>query len=143
MIRPASVVDLARFGPAATSQPPTLAGARAYCRQLAREHYENFSVSHFLLPRELRQHFCNLYAYCRWADDLADEIAEDEESLRMLDWWESQVNQLYEGTDFSRTPSASEGAAAPALARGGSGLINPLVKALAETVHEFTLPPGQ
>ncbi len=54
---------LARYGPQVRDVSPcSLEQAEAYCRQLTRGHYENFSVSHFLVPRELRQHFCNLYA---------------------------------------------------------------------------------
>jgi squalene synthase HpnC len=119
-MKPYLRADLAKFGSeAAGAAHLSLPQAREYCRQLARRHYENFIVGHFLLPRELRQHFCNLYAYCRWADDLADEIAGDEESLRLLDWWEAQVNQLYEV---------------------GSVPLHPVFIALADTVREFALP---
>ncbi|MEX2173886.1 MAG: squalene/phytoene synthase family protein, partial [Pirellulaceae bacterium] len=65
--------ELASFGPAATYPRPTLDEARIYCRRLARSHYENFTVASRLFPRHLQQHLCNVYAYCRWADDLADE----------------------------------------------------------------------
>ena len=50
--------------------------AQAYTRKLAHSHYENFSVVSFLLPRHLRQDFCNVYAFCRIADDLGDEVPE-------------------------------------------------------------------
>ena len=53
---------------------PSLAEAQEYCRRLARSHYENFSVATFFLPRRLRQHFFNVYAYCRISDDLGDEV---------------------------------------------------------------------
>ena len=49
---------------------------RAYTRWLATNHYENFHVVSFLLPKRLHQDFYNVYAYCRWADDLADEIGD-------------------------------------------------------------------
>ena len=45
--------------------------AERYTHWLATHHYENFNVVSWLLPRRLHQHFYNLYAYCRWADDLA------------------------------------------------------------------------
>src|SRR5262245_16355826 len=89
--------ELAAYGPAATAGRPTLAEAEAYCRRLARTHYENFTVASWLLPAELRQHFCHVYAYCRWADDLADETTSPAESLRLLDWWESQLEECYRG----------------------------------------------
>src|SRR6476659_9630782 len=49
---------------------PSLEEARAYCERLAKSHYENFSVATWFLPSRLRQHFYNVYAYCRISDDL-------------------------------------------------------------------------
>ena len=57
------------------STPPTLDEAREYCARLARTHYENFSVASWFLPRRLRQHFFNVYAYCRISDDWATKSA--------------------------------------------------------------------
>ena len=71
--------------------------AQAYTRWLATHHYENFNVASWLLPKELHQHFYNLYAYCRWADDLGDEIPERERALELLDWWEQELDACYEG----------------------------------------------
>ena len=48
----------------------------AYTRWLATHHYENFHVVSFLLPKRLHQDFYNVYAFCRWADDLGDEIGD-------------------------------------------------------------------
>ena len=56
----------------------------AYTRALAISHYENFHVVSFLLPKRLHQDFYNVYSFCRWADDLGDEIGDTEESLRLL-----------------------------------------------------------
>ena len=53
---------------------PTLEQAKAWCAELTKTHYENFHVASLLLPRALRSHFHAVYAYCRWSDDLADEI---------------------------------------------------------------------
>jgi squalene synthase HpnC len=74
-----------------------LAEAQAYCRRLATSHYENFTVASLLLPRKLRPHFHAVYAYCRWADDLADETAGGDESLHLLDWWEGSLAACYRG----------------------------------------------
>src|SRR6267142_2553910 len=71
--------------------------AQAYTRWLATHHYENFNVASWLLPKGLHQHFYNLYAYCRWADDLGDEIPVRERALELLDWWEQELNAGYEG----------------------------------------------
>ena len=52
--------ELDRWGPQAAAGPRvTLAQAQAYCRNLARTHYENFPVASWLLPRRLHQHFYN------------------------------------------------------------------------------------
>src|SRR5882762_946029 len=71
--------------------------AQAYTRWLATHHYENFNVASWLLPKELHQHFYNLYAYCRWADDLGDEIPDARRALELLNWWQEQLNACYEG----------------------------------------------
>jgi len=71
--------------------------AQAYTRWLSTHHYENFNVASWLLPKELHQHFYNLYAYCRWADDLGDEIPGRERALELLDWWEQELDACYEG----------------------------------------------
>ncbi|MCR9244218.1 MAG: squalene synthase HpnC [bacterium] len=41
--------------------------------ELAGQHYENFPVGSWLLPRRARRHLHRIYAFARTADDLADE----------------------------------------------------------------------
>lgn len=94
-----------------------LAAARVYCRQLAISHYENFTVASWLLPRHLRQHFANVYAYCRTADDLADEQESPAQALVLLDDWEAQLDAVFVGE-----------------AR------HPVFIALRDTIREFNLP---
>ena len=98
-------------------QRPTLEEAQEYCRKLARSHYENFSVATMFLPRHLRQHFFNVYAYCRISDDLGDEVGDPEASLALLDEWETELDRCYDG-----------------------GARHPAFVALAETVREFDIP---
>jgi squalene synthase HpnC len=71
--------------------------ALTYTRWLATHHYENFHVVSFLLPKRLHQDFYNVYSFCRWADDLGDEIGDREESLRLLSWWRDQLQAMYRG----------------------------------------------
>jgi squalene synthase HpnC/squalene synthase HpnD len=71
--------------------------AQQYTRWLATHHYENFNVVSWLLPKALHQHFYNVYAYCRWADDLGDEIPDTNRALELLDWWEQELNACYDG----------------------------------------------
>ena len=75
----------------------SLKEAQKYTRWLAIHHYENFNVASWLLPAHLHQHFYNLYAYCRWADDLGDEISEPRRALQLLNWWEHELNACYDG----------------------------------------------
>jgi squalene synthase HpnC len=70
--------------------------AERYTRWLATHHYENFNVVSWLLPKELHQHFYNVYAYCRWADDLGDEIPDTNRALELLDWWEGELDACYD-----------------------------------------------
>lgn len=95
----ATVIDeLARWGPESSSRLATSrVEAEAYCLRLARTHYENFPVVSWLLPRSLRQHFANVYAYCRWADDLGDETGDPVRSLELLSWWRDQLHACYAG----------------------------------------------
>lgn len=91
--------------------------AEAYCRQLATSHYENFPLIARLLPRELRQPFFNVYAYCRWSDDLGDELGDRDLSSRMLAWWRSELVRCWAGEEMS----------------------HPVFAALQRTVSEFAL----
>ena len=91
--------------------------AYGYCERLARDHYENFSVATWFLPKRLRQHFYNVYAYCRISDDLADETGDTAISMQLLDEWECELNACYNGTPR-----------------------HPVFVALAGTVREFNIP---
>src|SRR5271165_6320174 len=106
--------------PAAYAIPesaPSIEEARDYCRQLARSHYENFSVATWFLPEKLRQDFLNVYAYCRISDDLGDEVGDPAVSLALLDEWQAQLDACYAGTPR-----------------------HPVFVALAETVRRFQIP---
>jgi squalene synthase HpnC len=110
--------DLLRYGPDwAAAEAPSLGVSRRYCRRLAQRHYENFTAATRLLPRRLRQDFCNVYAYCRWADDLADETGDPARSLDLLDWWERELRHCYDGR-----------------------AAHPVFVALSDTIHRFDIP---
>jgi squalene synthase HpnC len=79
------------------NQRPTIDEARAYCRRLATTHYENFHVASWFLPARLRPHFHSIYAYCRIADDLGDEVGNREQSLALLDLWGRELDACYQG----------------------------------------------
>ncbi len=81
----------------ALSATYTEAEAEQYTRWLATHHYENFHVVSFLLPKRLHQDFYNVYSFCRWADDLGDEMGDTAESLRLLGWWRGELEAMYRG----------------------------------------------
>jgi squalene synthase HpnC len=102
-LQPALLPHLMRFATPSDwdgrvpSTPTPLDEARQYCQWLATSHYENFPVATRLLPPRLRPHFHALYAYCRWADDLGDEVHDSVSALRLLDCWEQELEACYAG----------------------------------------------
>ena len=98
-------------------KPPSLAEAQKYCVRLATSHYENFPVVTWFLPKHLHQPFYNVYAYCRISDDLGDEIGDKQQSLLLLDQWEAELAQCYDGEPR-----------------------HPVFVALRQTVREFEIP---
>ena len=98
----------AAVAPGAGPFPPTVewafkpmddaAAAQAYTWRLAHEHYENFTVVSWLVPRRLRQDFCNIYAFCRTADDLGDEVGNRELALQYLAEFRRQTLECFAGS---------------------------------------------
>jgi len=84
---------------------------------MATNHYENFSVATWFLPKRLRQHFYNVYAYCRISDDLGDEVGDPRASLQLLDAWQQELEACYAGSPK-----------------------HPVFVALSETVQAFEIP---
>ncbi len=76
--------------------PPSLGESEALCADLASSHYENFTVASRLVPRRMRRHVCNLYAFCRTADDIGDEAPGNRNAL--LDRLEQELDYAYNGT---------------------------------------------
>jgi squalene synthase HpnC len=87
-------LEIARNVPASGC---SVAEAERYTRWLATHHYENFNVVSWLLPKRLHQHFYNLYSYCRWADDLGDEVSDPAQALALLGEWEHELRECYAG----------------------------------------------
>ena len=79
----------------ASAKPPSLAESYAYCADLARSHYENFTVISRFTPRQHRPALEAVYAFCRHTDDLGDEAEGDR--LALLDEWEAELDRAYAG----------------------------------------------
>ena len=99
------------------TEAPSVAESELYCATLAKSHYENFPVVSWLLPKRLHQHFYNVYAFCRWADDLADEVGDPARSLELLAWWRAELNDCYVGR-----------------------VRHPVFVSLQKTIQEFSIP---
>ena len=113
---PTPELEIARNLPRANCAPSE---AERYTRWLATHHYENFNVVSWLLPRDLHQHFYNVYAYCRWSDDLGDEVADPARALQLLDAWEDELRLIY---------------------KDGTGPAHPVLIALRETIRAKDIP---
>lgn len=78
-----------------------LASARAATAKIAKSHYENFLVASVLLPRRLRQPFFDVYAFCRTADDLADESPTPLVATERLADFQRQLDAAFAGSPDS------------------------------------------
>jgi squalene synthase HpnC len=108
--------ELRRFGPGASDRLER-EESQAYCARLTATHYENFSVVTWLTPRAHRPAFQSIYAFCRWSDDLADEVGDPRRSLELLSWWRGELRAMYQGQP-----------------------LHPVMIALAETVARYRIP---
>jgi phytoene synthase len=70
--------------------------AYAECRRLARRHYENFPVASHLVPRDKRDALAVIYAFARYADDVADEPGV-EGRLEKIAAWRRMLCECYSG----------------------------------------------
>lgn len=93
--------------------PVPLESAYEFCANLAKSHYENFTIASWLMPAEMRKHMHAIYAYSRIADDFADE----DHDLAKLDDWERELDLAYAGTPH-----------------------HPVFVALTDTIRRFDIP---
>ncbi|MEE2681568.1 MAG: squalene/phytoene synthase family protein, partial [Planctomycetota bacterium] len=92
-----SVIDLlATWGPGCDPSVSS-SESRRYCHDLAIEHGENFSVLSRFVPERMHDGMCAVYAFCRWSDDLGDEIGDRDRSTELLSWWRSELDACFDG----------------------------------------------
>jgi 15-cis-phytoene synthase len=78
---------------------PTVEEAYAFCREIAHRYGSNFSVGFRFLPAVKRRAVYAAYAWCRWADDIADEPSDSPQSvLDRLDAWQRELDATYAGS---------------------------------------------
>ena len=73
-----------------------LSAAYAECRRLASRHYENFPTASYLVPRDKRDALAAVYAFARYADDVADEPGVENRLEKLADW-RAKLAASYEG----------------------------------------------
>lgn len=113
------------------------------------DHYENFPVASFLLPRALRRSVTDLYRFARSADDIADEgDATDAQRLASLARYEAMLDRIDASSMARRQPledtiSASSRQtltnAAPEFDADLSPVFTPLTATIAR--HDLPLTP--
>jgi phytoene synthase len=87
-----------------------------YCKQKASQSGSSFTVSFIFLPKNQREAMIALYAFCREVDDVVDECSDYSVAQTKLNWWKSEIDNLY-----ANTPQ------------------HPVTKALQPVVAEFNL----
>jgi phytoene synthase len=94
-----------------------LAAAYEHCATLTRRAASNFAWAFRLLPHHRRLGLCAVYAFCRAADDFADEPGVRSEPRRLLARWRAELDAAYAGRPH-----------------------HPIAVALADTVARFAIP---
>jgi 15-cis-phytoene synthase len=77
------------------SSSPAIDLAYEHCREITHLHGANFSVGFRFLPAEKKRAVYAAYAFCRRADDIADEPGTEIE--RRLDAWQEELERSYAG----------------------------------------------
>jgi phytoene synthase len=80
----------------------TLAGedledAARICREIVRTHSKSFYLSSLFLRPEKRRAIWAVYAFCRTADDIVDQVAPAPQRLAAIDAWERGLVEAHEG----------------------------------------------
>ncbi len=73
----------------------TLERAYRHCAEITRRSGSSFAAAFWLLPAEQRRAIHAIYAFCRFADDIADDPAVDGDRRRMLDAWRRELELAY------------------------------------------------
>ena len=87
---------LDEFGPT-SARVASLREARVWCHALTRRHRENFAVLSALVPADRVDDFAAIYAFCRVADDLGDEMGSPDRATELLAWWRTSLERCVRG----------------------------------------------
>ncbi len=87
-----------------------------YCQEKAAASGSSFYYSFMFLPPDQRRAIIALYAFCREVDDVVDDCSDEQVARTTLNWWRTQVAEIYGGNPQ-----------------------HPVAQALVPVVHEFNL----
>ena len=68
-----------------------------YCQEKAAASGSSFYYSFLFLPSAKRRAITALYAFCREVDDVVDECTDEQVARTTLNWWRTQVAEIYLG----------------------------------------------
>ncbi|MFA6201561.1 MAG: presqualene diphosphate synthase HpnD [Gallionella sp.] len=68
-----------------------------YCQDKAAASGSSFYYSFLFMPKEKRRAITALYAFCREVDDVVDECSDEQVARTTLQWWRTQVAEIYSG----------------------------------------------
>lgn len=69
-----------------------------YCQQKTAESGSSFTLSFFFLPKAKKEAMTALYAFCREVDDVVDECTDYNVAQTKLNWWKTEIENLYQHT---------------------------------------------
>jgi phytoene synthase len=84
-----------RIGTPAASM--SLDAAYAHCEGVARRSGSSFAAAFWMLPRPRRRALHAIYAFCRLADDIADDPMLHGDRARLLERWREELGAAYCG----------------------------------------------
>lgn len=70
---------------------------KEYCQTKAAASGSSFYYSFLFLPKPRREAITALYAFCREVDDIADECHEPDVARTKLNWWRTEIGNLFAG----------------------------------------------
>lgn len=69
--------------------------AYRYCEETMRRSSSSFSAALWMLPRDKRRAIHAIYAFCRFADDIADDPTLQGDRARLLQRWRDELSASY------------------------------------------------
>jgi 15-cis-phytoene synthase len=76
---------------------PALLAAYAECQRITRASGSSFASAFWMLPRAKRRALHAIYAFCRLADDIADDPAVAGDRIKLLARWRADLGSAYRG----------------------------------------------